>query len=203
MSGSARRRRPVQERARESRERILAAAGEVFAERGVVGSSTNRIAAHAGVSIGLLYRYFGDKDEIVVELRTRLLAEVEERFTAAVVGGMGLPVREQIGGSMTAIMHVLSEREALVRALIAETEMQRFAPIDLERRLLLLTRAYLVHQLGPVAEEVLDRRAQVMVTTGLAACFRIALGPLPSADRDGLIDETARMIGAWIDADRA
>ncbi|GAA5094363.1 TetR/AcrR family transcriptional regulator [Nocardia iowensis] len=200
MSGADRRRRPQQVRARESRERILTAAAQLFAERGIADTSTNRIAAQAGMSIGSLYRYFADKDNIVEELRERVLSELEERFAATVLTGLTVSPREAVAASLRAIVEVVAQREGLVRALAAEATVQGVGLPDLERRLLVLTRAYLLHQLGPGPQEELEVRAFVMANAGLAASLRFALGPTPAVDRDRLITETADMIGDWLDA---
>ena len=45
----------------DKRERIMAAARELFAERGVSGVTTQRIADRADVAIGTLYRYAATK----------------------------------------------------------------------------------------------------------------------------------------------
>jgi AcrR family transcriptional regulator len=63
----------------ETRERLLRAAADVFAERGYDGTRVADIAAAAGVSNGALYAHFGSKADLLVDaLRThgrRLLAE--------------------------------------------------------------------------------------------------------------------------------
>jgi AcrR family transcriptional regulator len=60
--------------ARRNRERILAAAGELFALRGPA-VPMEEIAAHAGVGVGTLYRRFPTKDAL-------LTAMVRARFEA-------------------------------------------------------------------------------------------------------------------------
>lgn len=65
------RKRPTQQRSRERVDLILRAAGELLAESGLESLSTNAIAARAGIPIGSLYQFFGDKDEIVGELVQR------------------------------------------------------------------------------------------------------------------------------------
>jgi AcrR family transcriptional regulator/ferredoxin len=66
--------------AAETRERLLRAAADAFAERGYDGTRVADIAAAAGVSNGALYAHFGSKADLLVDaLRThgrRLLAEV-------------------------------------------------------------------------------------------------------------------------------
>lgn len=50
--------------AERNRRRILAAAREVFRDRGV-GATLNDIAHHAGVGVGTVYRRFSDKEELI------------------------------------------------------------------------------------------------------------------------------------------
>ena len=54
---------------------ILEAAARVFAERGFAAGTTNRIAEHAGVSVGSLYEYFPNKESILVALVERTTAQ--------------------------------------------------------------------------------------------------------------------------------
>src|SRR5215213_1502928 len=56
--------RPLRADAERNRARILAAASEVFAERGL-DVSLDDIAAHAGVGVGTVYRRFPDKDALI------------------------------------------------------------------------------------------------------------------------------------------
>ncbi len=64
----------------QTRERLLEAAADAFAERGYDGTRVADIAAAAGVSNGALYAHFGSKAELLVgALRThgrRLLADL-------------------------------------------------------------------------------------------------------------------------------
>src|SRR3954453_16758416 len=61
-----------------NRERLLAAARELFAERGLT-VTLNDIAHHAGVGVGTAYRRFANKGEVIDALfedRLRAVAEV-------------------------------------------------------------------------------------------------------------------------------
>lgn len=53
---------------RDSKDRILAAALELFGARGYVATSIDEIAAHAGLTKGALYYYFSDKADIARDL---------------------------------------------------------------------------------------------------------------------------------------
>jgi AcrR family transcriptional regulator len=59
------RKQPKQDRAAQTRQRILDSAAHVFAEYGYSAGTTNRIAGHAELSIGSLYQYFPNKDSIL------------------------------------------------------------------------------------------------------------------------------------------
>ena len=72
---------PVQQRAWETRTRILDGAVEALVELGYAGASTSAVLARAGVSRGSLLHQFRSKDELLVaavqhlaEARTRALA---------------------------------------------------------------------------------------------------------------------------------
>jgi AcrR family transcriptional regulator len=64
-------RTPRQARSRQTVECVLAAAAHVFAHRGYANTTTNHIAARAGVSIGSLYQYFPSKDALLLALAER------------------------------------------------------------------------------------------------------------------------------------
>jgi AcrR family transcriptional regulator len=64
---------PKQERALQTRERLLDVAGELLGEVGIERISTNMICARAGVTPPALYRYFQDKYAVLEALGRRLM----------------------------------------------------------------------------------------------------------------------------------
>lgn len=71
------RREPVQERSRQTVTRILDAAAAIIDESGAEAVTTRSVADRAGVSYPSLYRFFGDREEILDRLLERHLAEVD------------------------------------------------------------------------------------------------------------------------------
>ena len=59
--------KPLRVDAERNRQRILDAAGELFAQRGL-GVTLNDIAHHAGVGVGTVYRRFPDKNKLIDDL---------------------------------------------------------------------------------------------------------------------------------------
>ncbi len=70
---------PEQARAERNRLRILEAALALFAERGYEGTAIRDIAASAGVSVGLVCRYFPTKEHFALALYERLANELTDR----------------------------------------------------------------------------------------------------------------------------
>lgn len=82
----------------EVRERILAAALEVFAERGYAGATIAAIAGRAGLGTGSLYRYYPGKGELFDAVVTPALAEefaalLERRVRGLARVAFGEPAR--------------------------------------------------------------------------------------------------------------
>jgi AcrR family transcriptional regulator len=73
---------PKQDRAVQTRERLLDIAGELLGEVGIERISTNMIAARAGVSPAALYRYFKDKYGVLEALGRRLMERQNEALYA-------------------------------------------------------------------------------------------------------------------------
>jgi len=65
------RKTPSQQRSRDMVETVVQAAALEIGERGLDATTTNHVAARAGVSIGSLYQYFETKDAIVEAVMQR------------------------------------------------------------------------------------------------------------------------------------
>jgi len=86
------RKAPRQQRAVDTRRRLLDAAAHVFAEFGYARGTTNRIAEAAGHSIGSLYQYFPSKEALVAAVMDRHTQEISEVTRKALVKAAALPI---------------------------------------------------------------------------------------------------------------
>ncbi|WP_066460544.1 TetR/AcrR family transcriptional regulator [Sanguibacter suarezii] len=66
----------------ERRSEILAAARELFAERGINKTSISDVAARVGVTRGLVYHYVADKDSLVDAVLAEYIDEMVDRIRA-------------------------------------------------------------------------------------------------------------------------
>ncbi|MFF2367984.1 TetR family transcriptional regulator [Streptomyces sp. NPDC058122] len=102
------RRAPVQRRSAERLTRILDACADLLDEVGYDGLSTRAVAQRAGVPIGSVYRFFGNKRAMADALAQRNLELYTER--------VGQSLRETEGGDWRAAMDaVLDEYLAMKR----------------------------------------------------------------------------------------
>ncbi|MGV9455716.1 TetR family transcriptional regulator [Streptomyces sp. NPDC003635] len=81
------RRAPVQRRSAERLTRILDACAALLDEVGYDALSTRAVAQRAGVPIGSVYRFFGNKRQMADALAQRNLDRYAERVTERLAGG--------------------------------------------------------------------------------------------------------------------
>ena len=101
----------------QQRDAMLAAAADLFAERGYPAASIADLAAQCGVSKGLLYHYYRDKEHLLFDIADRyvdrlvqLVAEVE-----ATAAGPEAALRQLIERFMVAYAHAGAFHRVLVQ----------------------------------------------------------------------------------------
>ena len=134
--------KPLRRDAARNRERILAAAGDLFAQRGL-GATLNDVAHHAGVGVGTVYRHFPNKSELI---ETLFRERVDEMVS---IGEAGLADPDPWHGLITS-MRLAMELQASDRGL---HELVNEVPESLERVVHVRSRML------PIATELV-RRAQ-------------------------------------------
>jgi AcrR family transcriptional regulator len=196
------RRRPVQRRSADLVERILGAATRVLARDGYAQMSTNRIAEEAGVSIGSLYRYFADKDEIFETLRARTSDQVFADLTAAITAAAHQPVRAGVRAVVVTLVESLRTHAAVTRALINEVPLGSHANVlpEIERSLSHFTRMYAAQHAPDLAPDELEARVYLAMGITLTSCLRIALEAPPHLDQDRLVDMLADLLALGLAA---
>ena len=94
MSTAAQERKP-QRRSAETRERLVTAAIEVFADRGFEGASTRDIASRAGVAQSALPYHFTTKEALWQAASERIFGVFAERFSARLEGLDGVDATQR------------------------------------------------------------------------------------------------------------
>lgn len=111
---AGKRRVPQQTRSIERVERILDAAAELVVSEGVDALSTRGVAALAEVPVATLYQYFADKDEILLALVERDVAEMDAQVAADLAQLDVLSIGTVVEATMRAFVKVYHRRPAFV-----------------------------------------------------------------------------------------
>ncbi len=74
---------PVQQKAVETKRKIIKAARKLFAQKGYYGTNAREIARIAGVATGSFYGYFNNKKEVLIEVIRDFYAESTRRVLKA------------------------------------------------------------------------------------------------------------------------
>jgi AcrR family transcriptional regulator len=100
--------RPERSDAARNRARILRAAEELFATRGVANTSMDDIASCAKVGKGTLYRRFGDRGGLALALLNEREADFQERLVRGPAPlGPGAPAIERLRAFFSALCDLL------------------------------------------------------------------------------------------------
>jgi AcrR family transcriptional regulator len=106
---------PTQERSRHTVTTILEACSRILIREGFFGVTTDKIAKEAGVSIGSLYQFFGNKESVVSAVIHNLLEQdkqyVLKRFKELDIER--LPVEQRVRSLISIILEVYRNNSEL------------------------------------------------------------------------------------------
>ncbi|MGW3955032.1 TetR family transcriptional regulator [Streptomyces sp. NPDC004752] len=190
------RRAPVQRRSAERLERILDACADLLDEVGYDALSTRAVALRAGVPIGSVYRFFGNKRQMADALAQRNLERYSERITRRLQGA-------RPGDWRAAVDAVLDEYLAMKRTApgFSLVDFGNQIPVgdrhaEPNHRVADSLTALLSGYLGRTPDEELRRTFLVAVETAdtlVHLAFRVA----PEGD-EAIIAETRDLLRAYL-----
>jgi AcrR family transcriptional regulator len=176
----------VREAIREETEARLVAAGEeVFSEQGVQAARVEDIAERAGVAVGTLYNYFGDREGLLSAIAKIRRAELVEMLDESLEASARLPWQEQLAHFLrTTERHFDERRRFYSLALQSDVPTTRK---NCERAAALrdfLQRAETLVRRG-VKEGLLDRKNHDLYSVFLVGMLRATMLHAMSEDREG------------------
>jgi AcrR family transcriptional regulator len=191
----------VQERARNSLERLLSAAEQILESAGLEAATVPAIAARAGMSVGNVYKRFPDKDSLIGAVYNRFFTDafVANEFALDPAKWEGIPTGEVVSTLVTGMMEGYRTRRSLIRALLlyaqthpdaefrAHAEQLRIQSLELFERLLRDRRADIGH---PHPERAI-RFVVVLLAHALQNAVMSEGGGLSSRDFLSHVPETA------------
>ena len=94
----------------DSRERILEAAGEVFAEHGFRSATVRRICEHAGVNIAAINYHFGGKEKLYAEVLRHWSEYAVKKYPLLLGLGEESPVEERLRAFVRSLLFRLLDK---------------------------------------------------------------------------------------------
>ncbi len=199
MPGSKRpRRKAKQRRAQETVGVVLEAAARVLVERGYAGATTNRIAEAAGVSVGTVYEYFANKEELFEALIQREIARLVGMIQAAGVGP-DEPIDRALGRVVVEAMRAMRFGPAFYRSLEQVPNASfRTHLIDARRTVVAFVRDLLEEHRDELRVRDLDLAAYIVV----AAVEGVGGSATEEVFGEALAQEAAALVRAYLVGDR-
>lgn len=135
---------PQQVRSRESLRKLLKATGEVLGQRGLEGTTIPRIARHAGLTPGAVYRRFHDKEALLEAVILGILERQDERLRTSITPEMAAQIPLDVFAAQIVGSIVTSYRAnaGLLRALRQFVRGGRASPAFLRKATRLEVRTY-------------------------------------------------------------
>jgi AcrR family transcriptional regulator len=158
------RKRPIQTRSRATVDALVEATARVLVQDGPNGTSTNRIAEVAGVSVGSLYQYFPNKEALVVEVARRHSERMIAMLEQFAQDFADVPVEQAVRTYVRAMFAVHGLDPGLHAALLpyyVNQGIDRFAAFN--ARVLAVVRAWLERHRHEVLPCDLDAASAVLV----------------------------------------
>ena len=195
VSAPVRRRQP---RGQARIEQILDAATLVFAEKGYEATTTNAIAARAGISPGSLYQFFANKEAIAEGLAERYVREMVAVDTEALSDLDDLPLDRALDLAIDRLV-AANVSDPGLKALLARTDM----PPQMEAATVRLHEAVrgrvelLLRSQCDLSAEHLTVRSGVVMQIAKALMVPIC-GADEGPERDVLVAELKRVLYAYL-----
>lgn len=193
------RKQPRQRRSRQRVEALIDAAAEEIETRGLLETTTNHIAERADVSIGSLYQYFDDKDDLITALLRRLSAEIATATDATLAASMDADLRQVVRKLLNAALAAMDERPGLYLELTRNWHSLGALTVveSLETRLMDACRRYLMHHHRAFAVADLPAALFVVVNGTLFTVMRYLSLSNPGFERRELVDNLSAMIAGY------
>jgi len=189
---------PKQARSRLLVASIIDATAIVIAKHGLAAATTARIAEQAGISIGSLYQYFDNKEDLYEALLERIVEKL-----MALVDKQNMTLEPfTLSVWVTTLLNDVWDYLAADNGLYLQV-VRNWSQLDfvsgmdvLEQKMLSVLSVYLLQQPTRISHDTVDLPARLYILTNsiLFTLLRYISKPSPLVSRQSLIAEFASMV---------
>jgi AcrR family transcriptional regulator len=194
------RKQPQQARSRATVTAILEAMIRILDREGSEAATTTRIAEVAGISIGTLYQYFSDRDQILDALQDRELERAMELMQRLLASGAKGSARELAREVIQGMLDLYALAPGLHRVLVVEglrvTPTYRVQAFDMQ--VISMVRAFLVASKWPLRRANVEAAAFVIFQAVRAALLARLFESPSGLDDETLTEELTELVLCYL-----
>jgi AcrR family transcriptional regulator len=176
--------------------RLLDTAASVLAERGYEAATMTEIAQRAGTSIGAVYQYFPNKEELVRALRSKYGTEMESRWTVLEQATAASPIAQLANQFVDVMVRFMDEHPAYMTLLDAPMSIRR----DQQSRDRLRARLAAVFRTRKPALSQGDALRMANVSVQIVKSMNPLYAETKPKDREQLIREYRTVLSEYFEA---
>jgi len=208
---------PQQERSRESLRRLLKAAAEVLGQHGLAGATIPRIAAHAALTPGAVYRRFQNKEVLLETMILQIMEDQDRYMRQAITTTMAaeIPAAVLAGQVISSLLISYRQNAGLLRAVRQFSQEREGTAFGKKvNRLEVRTFEYVVDLLVASKGKISHTKPRVAVGLGVAmvvgALWELVVYPpntkalkglVPGSDKE-LQQELTRSLMSYLTTDK-
>lgn len=197
----AKTRKPQQSRSKQTVAAIVEAGFITVASEGVEGLTTRKVADTAGVSVGTLYEYFANKDEILEAIQQQFAGDVVAMIRPLIPELVRKPPREVVLRLQFEFRDLLQRNNGrylhTARALSANFSSAHLAPV--QRVLSDLAMQYLTHNPRLARLPDIPTKAYIMIHGGIATMIKQLSEVNPTISFEQVSEGLADMVGYMVE----
>ena len=200
----AKTRKPQQERSKQTVNTIIEAGLISVSRHGVEGTTTRKIADFAGISVGSLYEYFADKDEIFTAMHQHVINEIANDLIKPLTPKLvTLPPKEAVLELLFGFRDLLKRNDNQYLHYVNHIGLH--APPELHKpvnqALADLAIQYLMHHPELSQMSNIPVGSYIMIHGGASTVLKHLTDPSPPFDFEALCEGLATMINHMIEGD--
>ena len=189
---------PKQERSRLLVESIIDATAIVIAKHGLTAATTARITEYAGISIGSLYQYFDNKEDLYEAVLERIVEKLITLVDKQTLTAEPVTLSVWVTTLLNDVWNYLAADNGLYLQVVRNwSQLDFVSGMDvLEQKMLSVLSVYLLQQPTRISHNTGDLPARLYILTNsiLFTLLRYISKPSPLVSRQTLIAEFANMV---------
>jgi len=192
--------RPTQSRSQATFDALVDATTLLLPKLGYAGTTTNHIAARAGVNIASLYEYFPGKDAIVAQVAERLVERVMGRLEAGALRVLEKGGREAVRLWIELIHETVAREKDLVAVFLYQVPYasQLESLRDITERLIEFSEEIRKRAGGTIRAELSGPSLMLLINLVSSTIMQIVHELPKGVTRAEMLDELVRRVEGWV-----